>query len=285
MVDSTTWNADNNWFDAHDNTVPVDPRLDWTVGRDSVPYKDWGLFSLADGWVRDTANGGPYSPKKNAQEKASGAESSSAGWQPQQENSVHIHLFRYADLLLMLAESYVETGKLEQARAIVNQIRDRAAVNAQGCGDASVAKKYPSCAGNTSMLAAMPATMASTGKSTLVMPWATYEIGEYTQPWTDANYAREAVRTERRLELAMEGQRFFDLRRWGQQYLTDRINGFVGMGNHPNGEGGGMEKTRRKFLASAEPIQPKHMEYPIPSLQIDLSKVNGVPALKQNAGW
>jgi hypothetical protein len=83
----------------------------------------------------------------------------------------------------------------------------------------------------------------------------------------------------------MEGQRLFDLRRWGEKYAADRINGFVGMGDHPNGEGGGMEKTRRKFLASAEPFGPKHMEYPIPSLQIDLSKVNGVPALKQNAGW
>ena len=29
------------------------------------------------------------------------------------------------------------------------------------------------------------------------------------------DYARKAVRFERRLELAMEGQRFFDLVRWG----------------------------------------------------------------------
>jgi len=46
--------------------------------------------------------------------------------------------------------------------------------------------------------------------------WAFYKIGLYTVPWTGlgAAYARNAVRTERRLELAMEGQRFFDLRRW-----------------------------------------------------------------------
>jgi hypothetical protein len=269
-------------LDAHRNTVPVDPRLDWTVGRDSVPYKDWGLFSIADGWVRDVANGGPYSPKKNVQEKASGAQSTSAGWEPPQENSVHIHIFRYADLLLMLAESYVEQNQLPQALAIVNQIRDRAGATAQGCGDASVAKTYPSCAGNTSLTVALPPM--SGGKTVKVMPWATYEIGEYPSFPSQA-YAREAVRAERHLELAMEGQRLFDLRRWGEKYAADRINGFVGMGDHPNGEGGGMEKTRRKFLASAEPFGPKHMEYPIPSLQIDLSKVNGVPALKQNAGW
>jgi hypothetical protein len=283
MVDSNTWNADNNMLDGHRNTVPVDPRIDYTVGRDSVPYKDWGLFSIADQWVRDVANGGPYSPKKNAQEKASGAESSSAGWQPQQENSVHIHIFRYADLLLMEAEAYVETNQLELARQIVNQIRDRAAVTAQGCGDASVAKTYAACTGNTSLT--MTLNPMVNGVSTTAAPWADYVIGEYPGPWTDANYAREAIRTERRLELALEGQRLFDLRRWGQKYAADRINGFVGMGDHPNGEGGGMEKTRRTFLAAAEPFAAKHMLYPIPSLEIDESKVNGQPRLKQNPGW
>jgi hypothetical protein len=277
MVDSTTWNVDDANLDGHRTTVSVDPRLDFTVGRDSVPYKDWGFFSLGDGWVRDVANGGPYSPKKNAQEKVSGAESSSAGWQPQQENSVHIHLFRFADMLLMLAEAYVEQNRLEDARGIVNQIRDRAAVRAQGCGDASVATKFAGCNGSTSLTVAMPA-MAS-GVSTLQMPWAKYEIGEYTAPWTSQAYAREAVRTERRLELAMEGQRMFDLRRWGEPYAAARINGFI------NGEGGGAEKTRRLFLATAELFQQKHMFYPIPSLQIDLSKVAGQARLTQNTGW
>ena len=281
MVDPNNWNADNNWFDAHNSTVPVDPRLDWTVGRDSVPYKDWGLYSLADGWVRDTTNGGPYSPKKNAQEKASGAESTSAGWQPQQENSVHMHLYRFTDMLLMLAEAYVEQNRLEDARAIVNQVRDRAAVKAQGCGDASVADVYAACAGKTSMTEAMPAMTA--GKSILQMPWARYEIGEYTTAWADQAYAREAVRTERRLELAMEGQRLFDLRRWSLNgspgYAATRINGFI------NGEGGGAEKTRRLFLAAAEPFGTKHLYYPIPATQIDLSKVGGVPKLTQNPNW
>jgi hypothetical protein len=291
MVDSTTWNVDDNMLGGERNTVPVDPRLDYTVGRDSVPYKDWGFFKVSnssDSWVRDVANGGPYSPKKNAQEKVSGAESSSAGWQPQQENSVHIHLFRYADLLLMLAEAYVErnqAGDLENARAIVNQIRDRAAVKVQGCGDASVVTFYAAkplnCNGSASLTVPMPAMAA--GKTTLPMPWATYEIGEYPGPWTSQSYAREAVRTERRLELAMEGQRMFDLRRWGEPYAAARINGFV------NGEGapagGGAEKTRRSFLAAAEPFVQKHMWYPIPTEQIDLSKVAGQPKLTQNTGW
>src|SRR4051812_3531284 len=280
MVSPNTWNTDNDWFDAHDSAVPVDPRIDWTVGRDSVPYKDWGVYSLADGWVRDTTNGGPYSPKKNAQEKASGAESSSAGWQPQQENSVHMHLYRFADMLLMLAEAYIEQGRLADATTAVNMVRDRAGKMAQGCGDESVADIYAACAGKTSMTEPMPAMVA--GKTTLQMPWARYEIGEYPV-FTDAAYAREAVRTERRLELAMEGQRLFDLRRWSLNgspgYAATKLNGYI------NGEGGGAEKSRRLFLAAAEPFGTKHLYYPIPSTQIDLSKVGGVPRLTQNPNW
>ena len=277
MVNTSAWNADDANLDAKRNTVAVDPRLDWTVGRDSVPYKDWGFYSLGDGWVRDVANGGPYSPKKNAHEKASGAESTSAGWEPPQENSVHIHLFRYADLLLMLAESYVEQNRLTDALAIVNQIRDRAAVKAQGCGDAAVVTKYGAgCTGGAALTVSMPA-MAG-GRSTLVMPYATYEIGEYPS-FPNQAYAREAVRTERRLELAMEGQRFFDLRRWGATYAAAAINGYI------NGEGGGAEKNRRLYKATAEPFVAKHLYYPIPTIQIDLSKVGGTPKLTQNTGW
>jgi hypothetical protein len=283
IVSPSSWNSDGvdltGVRSGASSTITIDPRLDWTVGRDSVPYKDWGLYSLADGWVRDSLNGGPYSPKKNAQEKASGAESTSAGWQPQQENSVHIHLFRYADLLLMLAEAYVEQSRLEDARGIVNQIRDRAAQKVQGCGDASVAAKWTACTAlGTSMTASMPA-MAG-GKTSLAMPWATYAIGEYTTPWTDQGYAREAVRAERRLELAMEGQRFFDLRRWGEPYAAAALNGFA-----LTGEGGGVEKDRILYKGSNEPFGDKHMLYPIPTLQIDLSTVGGKPSLSQNPGW
>ena len=134
-----TWNVSNANFSAAIKD-PVDPRLDWTVGRDGVPYKDWGLYSTADGWVRDIANGGPYGPKKNAHEKASGAESS-VGWQNTQLNAVNIHLFRYADLLLLNAEAMVETGDLNGALAIVNSIRTRAAQRAQGPGTATATSR------------------------------------------------------------------------------------------------------------------------------------------------
>src|SRR2546423_11852220 len=102
-----------------------------------------GMNNIKGGWVRDIGNGGPYGPKKNAHEKASGAEST-VGWQNTQLNSVHIHLFRYADLLLMLAEADIEQGNLAEALTLVNQVRTRAAVTAQGCGEAGAAAQVPS---------------------------------------------------------------------------------------------------------------------------------------------
>lgn len=250
---STTWNSrDANLTAA--TITPVDPRLDWTVGRDGVPYKDWGAHGPT--WIRSSSYGGPYSPKKNAHERASGAQST-VGWVPTQLNSVNIHLFRYADMLLMLAEAEVEAGSLENARTIVNQIRARAGVRAQGPGTdrASIA---------------VPINDPS-------ITWASYRIGQYPTPFTSQAEARTAVRYERRLELAMEGQRFFDLRRWGAAEAT--LNAYL------NGVGGGNEKARRLHLAASQAFSPRHRYFPIPAIQIELSKVNGTPRLTQNTGW
>ena len=248
------WNAPNANFTSSSNTVPVDPRLDWTVGRDGVPYKDYGPHQ--PGWIRAPAYGGPYSPKKNAHEKSSGAQSS-VGWVNTQLNSVNFHIFRYADMLLLLAEAEVEAGSLENARAILNQIRSRAAVRVQGPG-------------------ADRATMAVPINDPSIN-WATYRIGTYVTPFADQAAARTAVRTERRLELAMEGQRLFDLRRWGVADVV--LNAYL------NGMAGGSEKTRRTQLTSAEPFVAKHYLFPIPDLQIQLSTVNGTSTLTQNPGW
>ncbi|AHG89785.1 RagB/SusD domain-containing protein [Gemmatirosa kalamazoonensis] len=246
----STWNARNDNLDAKASAnVALDPRLDWTVGRDGVPYKDWGPHDPT--WIRAPGFSGPYSPKKMQHEKASGAESN-VGWVPTQLNSDNIHLYRYADLLLMLAEAEVESGSLENARAIVNQIRTRAGAKAQGPGTdrASIA---------------VPLNDPS-------ITWAKYKVGLYTQPWTDKNAARDAVRTERRLELAMEGQRFFDLRRW--KIAEQVLNAYVAV-----------EKNRRSYIAAAEPFTSRHLLYPIPQVQIELSKAGSTSNLKQNPGW
>ena len=46
ITNPTTWNTNNANFTAA-NLAPVDPRLDWTVGREGVPLKDWGLYTVA----------------------------------------------------------------------------------------------------------------------------------------------------------------------------------------------------------------------------------------------
>jgi hypothetical protein len=255
ITNPTTWNTNNANFTAAD-VAPVDPRLDWTVGREGVPLKDWGLYTVA-AYARDIANGGPYSPKKNVHEKSSGSELLTGGWSPTQQNDVNIHLFRFADALLMEAEARVETGDLTTATTLVNMVRARAGVTAQGPGDARATIAVPI---NDSRIT-----------------WAHYQIGLYPVPFPDPTYARNAVRTERRLELAMEGQRLFDLRRWG--IAATELNAYL------NGVGGGNEKSRRGYLVNAEPFGTKHNLFPIPNIQIDLSKVGTESRLTQNPGW
>ena len=171
---------------------------------------------------------------------------------PTQLNSVNIHLFRYADLLLLLAEAEVEAGSLEAARTIVNEIRTRAGVRAQGLGTDRAS------------------TAVSINDPSIT--WATYRIGTYTTPFANQAAARTAVRYERRLELAMEGQRFFDLRRWG--IAEQVINAYMAV-----------EKSRRLYLKDASPFTTRHQYYPIPAIQIELSKVGSTSRLKQNPGW
>src|SRR6267378_5613404 len=71
-----------------------------------------------------------------------------------------------------------------------------------------------------------------------VIKWATYKVGLYPLFPSQA-FARNAVRIERKIELAMEGQRFFDLRRWGIADTT--ITSFLAT-----------ESNRRSFLRSEE---------------------------------
>jgi hypothetical protein len=114
----------------------------------------------------------------------------------------------------------------------------------------------------------------ATNLDSLQTPWAFYKIGLYNTPWTgNQAYARQAVRAERRLELAMEGQRFFDLRRWGG---SDSV-----VTNYTT-----KEKTRIPYLTlAASYVLPKYQYYPIPSVQIELSKVGAENRLVQNTGW
>ena len=58
----------NEPFVVTDNSIAVDPRLDFAVGRYGIPYKDWGMPK--DDWVRNPVNGGIFMPKKHVFSKA-----------------------------------------------------------------------------------------------------------------------------------------------------------------------------------------------------------------------
>lgn len=108
-------------------------------------------------------------------------------------------LIRYADIVLLKAEALIEQNKdLAEARNLINSVRQKA--------QRSVDADYS------------PVDLDPTK--------ANYEVGLYPDDskWTQ-DYARKAVRMERRLELALEGNRWFDLVRWGN--VVDTVNKYM----------------------------------------------------------
>ena len=167
---------DNSELTMSDN---VDPRIDFTLGRPGIPYKDLGILYQAD-WARDLATYGPYGPKKRI--VSANSPHHLTVWP--YVNTLNYYIIRYADVLLWRAEALIQTNDIEGARTIINNIRKRARD------------------GNK--------VMTLDGSSMA----ANYSIEEYPV-FTDANEAMTALRMERRLEFAHEGHRFFDLVRWG----------------------------------------------------------------------
>ena len=246
----TTFNATLANF----TTDVFDPRMDWTVGRTGEPYYDWGPHK--DDWVRDGGYCGFFAPKKNVFHKAQkGTLSTASGWSTA-PNAIDIPFIRYSDVLLMAAECEIETGgNLLLAQTYINQVRARAGKFVQGAGtdEATISQSLTAGAGTVN--------------------GTKYKVGQYVVPFANQAEARQAVRWERRLELAMEGYRFFDLRRWNDvQTLVDFLN---------------VEKTRRVqlYAGTQQPTATKLKYFPLPSIEIDLSKINGVPQLTQNAGY
>ncbi|GAB3961905.1 RagB/SusD family nutrient uptake outer membrane protein [Spirosoma harenae] len=164
---------------------PVDPRLDWSVGRRGIPYLDWQVHPGQD-WIRDQGFAGPYSPKKfifyKSQDKVlTDGSSWTDGYM-----ALNVNFIRFADVLLMAAECEIEVGSLDKARDYVNQVRARAAKSQYWVKTSAGAN-----AANY-IISPYPATQFASKES-----------------------ARTAVQFERKLELSGEGHRFFDLVRWG----------------------------------------------------------------------
>jgi hypothetical protein len=231
----------------------LDPRLDWTVGRRSIPYLDWGPHPGQD-WIREQVSAGPYSPKKNVYWQATqdkyydGSE-----WAP--GTALNNVLIRFSDVLLMAAEAEVQTGDLNTAEDYVNIVRKRAANPAGFVHTYKDPNKPMNGYTNT--------------------PAANYFI----RPYPDGNfasngkdYALKAIYFERKIELAMEGKRFFDLVRWGIAQQT--LNAYFSY-----------EGNITSDISNAQFTTGKNEYFPIPQRQIDLTMVNGQASLKQNPGY
>ncbi|RAJ28546.1 RagB/SusD family nutrient uptake outer membrane protein [Pedobacter cryoconitis] len=231
----------------------LDPRIDWTAGRRGIPYLDWGNYPGA-AWIRDQSYGGPYGPKKNIYwQKTAATDADKTTWAP--GSAINYLVIRFADVLLQAAECEAQAGSLATAQQYVNRVRARAA-NKEGW-----VYKYIDDSNPLGGFSDVPA--------------ANYKVSEY--PAGDfasqgQAYALSAIYYERKIELAMEGHRFFDLVRWG--IAEKELNAYFSF------QGKITSDVRRGKFTSG-----RNEYYPIPQRQIDLSVQGGNKILTQNPGY
>ena len=233
----------------------LDPRVDWVAGRPGIPYLDWGLHP-GETWIRNPVNDGTLSPKKNVyanSQKDAFTDVGSAYWGPTELVANNVNIIRFADVILWAAECAADANDLTAAKNYVNLVRARAA-DPTGWVYKNSAYDAPT------------ATYA-----TQTTPADNYKIGLYAS-FPDKAYAVKAVQFERRLELAMEGQRFFDLVRWGIAAPT--INAYIAR-----------EKVLRPLKATANFTAGKNEYFPIPQGEIDNMNSDGTVRLTQNPGY
>ena len=206
-----------------------DPRLDWTVGRRGIPYLDWGPHTGVD-WIRDQTYSGPWNGKKQVFKKSQEGQITEVGNWTSGWTANGYRMIRYADVLLMIAECKAISGTGDLGRAEINLIRERAANP-----DGFVKNEDGTDAAN-------------------------YVINPYP-PFANQDQAIAALQMERKLELGMEGHRYFDLQRWGNVVpeLTRVYN---------------YEKTNiwGPILYNQWDLGPEDVNYPIPLRQIELSE-------------
>ena len=182
----TTENGDGN-YDGN-----VDPRLDFTVGRLGMPFRG---HTYNKKWCRAYDIYGEYSGKKGLIDPSSPDMVQGFPWGA---SALNYCIIRYSDIVLLKAEALIEQNKqLDEARTLINDVRKKA---------------QRSIDGNYTPQDLDPFN-------------ANYNVGLYpSEGWTQ-EYARKAVRMERRLELAMEGNRWFDLLRWNTAVST--VNAYM----------------------------------------------------------
>jgi hypothetical protein len=214
-----------------DYTGSLDPRIDFTMGRIGIPWKDFANFQ--NNWIRAPQ----FFPEGRSGKKhvvsPDDPNIKPSGTINHGASGLNYIYIRLAEVILWKAEAEAELGNLGSAEELVNQVRARAANDQYWIR-----------------------TLDGTSFA------ANYNLNPYPAGTFSSNgqdYAINAVRFERRLELAMEGHRWFDLQRWG--VVPEVMNEFfeVEVQRAPHLEGGDIV------------FNPQQIFLPIPQSEIDLA--------------
>ncbi len=224
-------NFDDANYDAATN--PSDPRLFHTVALPDFPFKYNTDLVYVKEWNRNSNVYGYYASLK---ENVDPSCDCFVNIDPFYGNTKNRALIRYADVVLFRAEALIELGRQNEALPLINQIRERAQKSVN----------FISYAPNLDISLYQPGVNCT---------------------WNQ-DFARQALRWERRLEFAMEGSRFFDLVRWGiaANVMSDFFK---------------TESNRISYYKNAQFTKNKNEYIPIPQKQINY--VGGI--YKQNVGW
>ena len=177
----------------------ADPRLFLTIGIPGLPYMFNPGYMMEETSIWSRSNGlygYNVSLKQNVDPALIDQYLIKGSYWASSMNRI---VFRYADVLLMRAEAQAQLGNTTEAIQLVNRLRTRAAQSTQMIGS------YPSRYGVKMF------------------------ISNYRGSYSKADALR-IVKMERRLEMGMECERFFDLVRWGDaatvlnKYYSEEID-------------------------------------------------------------
>lgn len=217
------------------STQKWDPRLFHTVGMPTFPYKYESEYMQTVANSRTPNTYGYYTSLKEVPQRSKG-ETFNGSWQA---FATADYVFRYTDVMLMRAEALVELNRLDEAQDIINDIRQRAAN--------SISKHIDYAADMCEI--------------------ALYPEGYFS----NKEIARKCVRWERRLELAMENGRYFDLRRWG--IASETLNAYFAseqndVYTYVNEAGETVKQTYAQYYKDAKYTPEKNEYFPIPYNQL-----------------
>lgn len=217
------------------STQKWDPRLFHTVGMPTFPYKYESEYMQTVANSRTPNTYGYYTSLKEVPQRSKG-ETFNGSWQA---FATADYVFRYTDVMLMRAEALVELNRLDEAQDIINDIRQRAAN--------SISKHIDYAADMCEI--------------------ALYPEGYFSSK----EIARKCVRWERRLELAMENGRYFDLRRWG--IASETLNAYFAseqndVYTYVNEAGETVKQAYAQYYKDAKYTPEKNEYFPIPYNQL-----------------